>query len=290
MSKDELVKRLSENSDAPFSKRLITTPQEELAKRLAESPQNVPVKTLTPLKSSNYIVAYLDILGATEYMKADSEKFLNNLNAIYENAFMDVHFTNLVTKKDIFIKIFSDNILIAIKTNQKDNNRIEKIEKILNIVGNIYCDALNFGYLIRGGVTEGKFFKNSSFVFGKALVEAVRLEEKNAIYPRVIIQDSLVSLISDYVLQDKDGRYFLNSFIVSGLRKHINFKTSIINQLKEFSNNEDVRQKIIWLVNYFNLFQDNRINNGIEQSKILQQDINDALNIASSFNYEVCNG
>ena len=40
-------------------------------------------KQLMRLNSSNYIIAYLDILGASRFMAEDSESFLNNLNVIY---------------------------------------------------------------------------------------------------------------------------------------------------------------------------------------------------------------
>ena len=56
-------------------------------------------KQLMRLNSSNYIIAYLDILGASRFMAEDSESFLNNLNVIYEEAIRDVVFTNVITKK-----------------------------------------------------------------------------------------------------------------------------------------------------------------------------------------------
>lgn len=235
---------------------------------------------------SNYFVAYLDILGASKYMQDNSEQFLNDLNAIYENAMNDVIFTNVLSKKDIAIKIFSDNILIAVKTTKQDTDRQSKLVKIINLVGNLYCNALRLGYLVRGSITEGKFYRNKTFVYGKALVEAVKLEEKIAIYPRVIIQDNLVSLIPQYIAQDSDRKYYLNCFIFTKTFDNTTFKLRILNQLTKCSNNEEITQKIMWLVTYFNNFQQSPYSNNVEQLEISQQELNEALNITSEVNHE----
>lgn len=235
---------------------------------------------------SNYFVAYLDILGASKYMQDNSEQFLNDLNAIYENTMNDVIFTNVLSKKDIAIKIFSDNILIAVKTTKQDTDRQSKLVKIINLVGNLYCNALRLGYLVRGSITEGKFYRNKTFVYGKALVEAVKLEEKIAIYPRVIIQDNLVSLIPQYIAQDNDRKYYLNCFIFTKTFDNTSFKLRILNQLTKCSNNEEITQKIMWLVTYFNNFQQSPYSNNVEQLEISQQELNEALNITSEVNHE----
>ena len=235
---------------------------------------------------SNYFVAYLDILGASKYMQDNSEQFLNDLNVIYENAMNDVIFTNVLSKKDIAIKIFSDNILIAVKTTKQDTDRQSKLVKIINLVGNLYCNALRLGYLVRGSITEGKFYRNKTFVYGKALVEAVKLEEKIAIYPRVIIQDNLVSLIPQYIAQDSDRKYYLNCFIFTKTFDNTTFKLRILNQLTKCSNNEEITQKIMWLVTYFNNFQQSLYSNNVEQLEISQQELNEALNITSEVNHE----
>ena len=51
-------------------------------------------KQLMKLNSSNYIIAYLDILGASRFMAEDSESFLNNLNVIYVSS--DPNFFSLL--------------------------------------------------------------------------------------------------------------------------------------------------------------------------------------------------
>ena len=90
-------------------------------------------RELVKLKSYNYFVSYIDILGARKLMSQNNDNFLNDLNSIYFDAIRDVEFTNAVTRKDIYIKIFSDNILIAVQTTKNDINRVAKLEKIIKI-------------------------------------------------------------------------------------------------------------------------------------------------------------
>ena len=247
-------------------------------------------RRLLQLNSSNYIVAYLDVLGATRYMEADSEQFLNNLNAIYEKALDDVAFTNVVTKKKIDIKIFSDNILIVVETSKNDVNRVEKIKRIVELAGNIYCNALDYGYLIRGGITEGKFFKNNLFVFGKALVEAVKLEENIAIYPRIIVQEELIHLIPQYIMLDNDGEWYVNSFFMNGFGRYAKYKDNIEDLLQKYRNDRKAKQKLKWLVSYFNHFYCSQTcNDEPEYEPISLLDINNAPEEESNLCNEVSN-
>lgn len=241
------------------------------------------VKEQTKLKPSNYVIAYLDILGATEYMRNDSQQFLKDLKSIYEKASMDINFTKVVHKKNIFIKIFSDNILIAVKTSRNDINRTNKIVTVANLVGNIYDNALEYGYLIRGCITEGEFFRDKLFVFGKALVEAVEIEEKIAIYPRIIVQNNLHSEIPRFVIKDNDGKYYLHSFVINGFRKHKEFRNKILIQLKKFYDKESIRQKIMWLINYFNLFYGKQLGGGVDKYIITERDIAGVLSGNSNY-------
>ena len=237
-------------------------------------------RNLPKLNTSKYCIAYLDFLGATESMKKNDNKFLNHIYSVYFNALNDVAFTNVVTQKDIGIKIFSDNILLSVKIEDDDPNRVAKIEKIINLAGNMYNDALNHGYLIRGGITEGEFYKddNDIFVYGKALIEAINLEEKIAIYPRIVVQNSIKESNPQYFHQDKDGVWYLDSFIFTGLYNYISYKLQLLKMLKQNSKNEKVRQKIMWAISYFNLYNSRQQQIGsVDCSFISQDEIDDIL-------------
>ena len=104
----------------------------------------------TSYKTSNYIIAYLDILGATSKIYNDNDfNFLNHLNMFMEDAIEESGGGIFHKKEKIFLKIFSDNIF--------------------NIVTNIYNEILSYGYLMRGAIVEGEFFHNDIIVYGKGL-------------------------------------------------------------------------------------------------------------------------
>lgn len=216
-------------------------------------------RNLPKIHTSNYCVAYLDVLGAENYMKGDlADKFLNDLNSIYFDAINDISFTNYVTQKDIQVKIFSDNILLGIQINENDGLRKDKIEKILNIVGNIFNNALYHGYLLRGAITEGPFYKddNNIFVYGKALIDAVEIEEELAIYPRVVAQKSIQETLPQYFEECADSCLILNNFIFESLLSPDVYKHNLITMYKKCSDKK-VKQKIMWIITHFNCYYKN---------------------------------
>ncbi len=42
------------------------------------------------LKTENYIVAFIDVLGAKEMIKKDADGSLNTIHSVYEKSFGDV--------------------------------------------------------------------------------------------------------------------------------------------------------------------------------------------------------
>lgn len=221
-------------------------------------------RNLPKIHTSNYCVAYLDVLGAKKFMKkSDNDKFLNDLNSIYYDAIDNVSFVSEVTNKDIYIKIFSDNILLAIEIYEKDELRKHKIEKIINLTGNIYNNALCHGYLLRGAITEGSFYKNSYndvFVYGKALIDAVEIEEELAIYPRVVAQKSIQETLPQYFKECADGCLILNNFIFESLLSPDVYKHNLITMYKKCSDKK-VKQKIMWIISFFNSYYVHYITN-----------------------------
>lgn len=217
-------------------------------------------RNLPKIHTSNYCVAYLDVLGAENYMKGDlADKFLNDLNSIYTDAIRDVVFKSYISKKDIYVKIFSDNILLAIEIKENDDLRKDKIEKIINLTGNIFNNALYHGYLMRGAMTEGPFYKNKNndiFVYGKALIDAVDMEEELAIYPRVVAQKSIQETLPQYFKECADGCLILNNFIFESLLSPDVYKHNLITMYKKCSDKK-VKQKIMWIITHFNYYYKN---------------------------------
>lgn len=201
----------------------------------------------TKYKTSLYCVAYLDFLGGTDIILHDDQnKHLNIINMIFEDALFEAK----MLAKDIFVKIFSDNILLALPTDKGE--RAQKIEKLINLVSNFVHQAADNGYLIRGAITEGDFFHNDIIVYGKALVEAVGMEEKYAIYPRVIVKKEISQLLPQYFYSCADGWNAVNYSILNIGLASVTFKYTLLFQLTAKKSDEKVRQKIMWAIADFN--------------------------------------
>ena len=236
-------------------------------------------KPWTNYKTSNHIIAYLDILGVKDMICNDTNfDFLNHLNMFMEDAIEESGGGIFPKEEEIYIKIFSDNILLAIELKEDDKQREHKIVILFNTVANIYNEILRYGYLMRGAIVEGEFFHNEIIVYGKGLVEAVHLEEKEADVPRILVRVKVSESNSYYYLmQDKDGEFFLNVFHLCNIFDDVAFKINLLGMLKKHKNNEKIKEKIIWMITYFNSWFTKCEHRIMNQQKITEEEINRAI-------------
>lgn len=213
-------------------------------------------------ETEKYIVAYLDILGATNRIrenKAAQDASLNLLCNLYKQIQYLASENGIKKFKDIKFKVFSDNIIIAKKVNDDINN---DVLSLLSCVSNFLCSSVgdSVGWLVRGGVTIGDFYIDDMVVWGSALVRAYELEDKIAVYPRVILDDNVLEIITkidaDYVRRDTDGQCFLNYMTIWSYAGE--FVQAAFEQMKTEAINKDgkypdkIRQKLWWHMNYMN--------------------------------------
>lgn len=86
------------------------------------------------------------------------------------------------------------------------------------ILANVAEAALRIGVLIRGGFSFGQMYHQDGAAFGEAMVDAVHLEGEIAHYPRVIVSDRIIRLLTDptpercpWISRDPcDGLWHLN--------------------------------------------------------------------------------
>lgn len=136
--------------------------------------------------------------------------------------------------------------------------------------------------LLRGGIEKGKYFVNENTIFGPAVIKAYRLENKKAIYPRIIISHDIVKGLKDHGFQKKrtyiklpnehddlvnqlkllcikdiDDYYFVHYFNCVqniALLKNTSRKDKIESFIKDSIlayKDTDLYQKYEWLANYY---------------------------------------
>ena len=214
------------------------------------------------LKTENYIVAFIDVLGATRMIQQDMDGSLNVIHEVYEKS-LDFYKRVFSPRVKFDITIFSDNIVVAKKIYDKRN--FEKLFQAVQIMAAvIQSNFLFHGVLARGGIAYGKYFRDDIMIWGDALVKAHFLEESVAIYPRIVIDPELVGNLHIFpdgpekspfwLKQDFDGILFIDYL----QDKYIKNMGLLIAQefaryddrLLEAGNNTRVLQKLIWHVNY----------------------------------------
>jgi len=240
---------------------------------MTDNPESEFMEEKAGIHTEPYLIAYLDMLGSTDKILKDTEReqYLNTLKRIYEYALQIPGEINpSLSHYHMEMRIFSDNILIVNKLvdeNGAKRDLIVELENMCTVVTRFQEHALENGWLLRGAMTKGQLYFGDTLVWGKALVKAYRMEEKTAIYPRVIIDDELVDSINSIspsqkgvkvmaLRQDADGCYFLDyldsmicfKFQCDDEKYAERFRKMFSEPVKD----ESVRQKRLWHVRYHN--------------------------------------
>lgn len=197
-----------------------------------------------------HFVAYIDILGFSDMVNIDcnttsvstkNATVLHNIHEETRKAFEEKPTYNLIQ--------FSDSIVIA-RPFAKD-----VFCEFLHDVAAYQCRLLTNKLLCRGGVAYGKHFYKRDFIFSQGLIEAYTLEKNYARYPRIIISNDLLDLLSDVnkkdwpLLKADDGWSFID-YIDANENQKIKGVLNDFNK-KQNMENGSIREKIIWLMNYY---------------------------------------
>ena len=189
------------------------------------------------MKYEQRVVAFIDILGFKSLLKDtidkkgnDNEKVIDSIISAYE-AIRDIwdldkksKFLDTKPSKTKKVSVFSDCLVVSFKINQPS----EVFTTLLEIKW-LIMRLLARKILCRGAVSLGKFIHTENYLFGPALVEAYTLESKAAMYPRVILDHTIIEAgernkISDHSFsqeheyvqslleQDSDGMYYIDYF------------------------------------------------------------------------------
>ena len=233
-------------------------------------------------KTSEYVVAFIDILGATNAIKNSENISLSMVHQIYDGAIES--FGPMNARKEFFrpeIKIFSDNIVVAVPYD--DTHTLENAFLAVCIMSSvIQIDFLANGWLTRGGITAGSFFIDETMVWGKALVDAYHLESTVAYFPRVIVAPILAEKLdlSKLVIQDKNQRFsrflkysndgfFFIDFLRGVHQKAVGiglemYKSQNIleKQLLDHKGNTKICQKWLWMDSYIKQYYEEQMNEG----------------------------
>jgi hypothetical protein len=175
------------------------------------------------------IVLFIDLLGFSESSsRSDPALQASVLSLLTSIASLKSEFVSSSTKTDNgtthsvrpSVSTFSDHIVASyslsrIDADTDDIKSLIVMAHLSELVAAIAVAALSIGFLVRGGVAFGKLYHRGGVVFGQALLEAVALESRTAIYPRIVLSDDAAKLIRHrdmWLISDFDGVLCINYY------------------------------------------------------------------------------
>jgi len=229
-----------------------------------------------------YFIAYFDILGYESIItKGETEEKEKLLETIEDTIKLSKEIFSLAKKPpsncEIKMKVFSDNFLLC---TEKD------YFYLITLIGSLQCALAAKNYFVRGSISYGNIIFNDDYIYGKGLIDAYKLELNNAIFPRIIIDDS--SFVGATIVESKkystqvttkDIEKELNAFycIDSDRFKYLNYLEAMkdykekgekdVSKFKDLLEkhaqyialnlkieDRSIKQKYQWCMNYHNKF------------------------------------
>ena len=228
----------------------------------------------TDRQYTNRLVAFIDILGFSQ-MVADAEQVNRIFDAVvqldeYTAGFLKNAILDQQTRiDDPQYSFFSDCVVVSCA------DVPHNYELFFNYLATLSYTMIESGILIRGGVTLGPLIHDARVMFGGGMIKAYKLESGLAVYPRIVIDDKLVKIVSQmpeqwydrngarvrgadargHIRQDFDGMWFIDFLRMWWMGAEIDFTRSWIKKhigkiIADAPTVQNVQAKIKWLANY----------------------------------------
>lgn len=251
------------------------------------------------------LIAFVDLLGFKNYvdksadgtregyqLKNNIDKIMNLIDGIkIANDFnltdrQKVELDNMFYKAThnflpkIQLTFFSDCIVISTPIELNDKCEINYV-KFLDRIIQIALQCTTYGFLLRGSITCGKLTHEEAIhniCYGPAMNRAYLIENKKAVYPRILIDAFAIKellrdknhadIIRKYLKADTiDGEMFLDylgcevnykndKYLEKQVEDYksflMNVKNLIVKNIEIFKNNDNIYSKYLWYKNYYN--------------------------------------
>lgn len=207
-------------------------------------------------------MGFLDVLGYRDMLKSDMQtgqtEFLDKLRAAFD-------VVGNIDRGQFGVRSISDSIFIL-----ANNDRPQNFLQLLTLLKTISVAFIEKGLLIRGGVAFERHYENDRITYSVALAEAYALEQSSALFPRIVIHETIIDKaknenwfdqIKDSGLVVLDGAIYQLHFIDdqnwSTLRTQ--FECIANDSSIDTCKNTSVRLKHLWLQDYlFNFKPSNK--------------------------------
>lgn len=197
------------------------------------------LKSITKIKVKPSAIAFVDILGFRDKMeslksdKSNLNKLLNDFNKVLKPAISSLEYESKSQRKFdsakmCYVRIFTDNIVFM--TELTDMDEEAEIASMIHEISFYQFNLATKGFFSRGAIVSGDSYCDEKLIFGNPIVTAYELEKK-AIYPRIILDQSIIEKIEIYsswydkpetypffsnvFLEDSDENWFINYLYIN---------------------------------------------------------------------------
>ncbi|MCL2623080.1 MAG: hypothetical protein FWD31_05365 [Planctomycetaceae bacterium] len=226
---------------------------------------------MTELELKPHLICYIDILGYEEKMKELGEnEFLEILTNVYQKA-IDIITVSIPELQQYEYRIFSDNLVFCTKKPENGDELTNMLFLFIFVAYVLQTTFIKHEIFIRGSITEGQFYVDTNYVYGKGLIDAYKLENEVALYPRIVLDQKLnihgvKQKYSSSIFHLCDDGYDMINYLLD-MRKteieplrtilepyliHKLHKTFVEKALRKHKSNERIYQKYRWCREYHN--------------------------------------
>lgn len=158
------------------------------------------------------LVGFIDILGFKQHTEHaqknnDIKPIKNCLDSIYQ--LLEEHY-NKQQIQDVRVTTFSDSIIFSVPL-----DRVNLDNLFFSLLPLVWLQAdmlMIYKVLMRGGLAYGDIYHNDKMVFGTAVNRAYELESQIAIYPRIVIDNSVLDFFNTHHKMLKNDQAWQNDW------------------------------------------------------------------------------
>jgi hypothetical protein len=163
--------------------------------------------TREPARYRRAVVTFLDILGFANLVKSgEANKVAQVLSAVRKYAIPESHDELIGDEPTVCSVAFSDSI-VRVRFLDGDNQLypIGHVLSEINHLSLIQGELISEDIILRGALTIGDIYLNQGIIFGPAMVTAYEFESKLAIYPRIVIDPSVLNEVRKDATLRREG-------------------------------------------------------------------------------------
>ena len=143
------------------------------------------------------MIVFFDILGykniVSRLSSNEESELITSINDIVKKC-------HKLRKKlaegfEVNVYSFSDNFIIALKIDDETPWQSIFVFFVAILQEIQFAIIIKHGLFIRGALVKGQLYAQKNFVYGRGLIRAYEIENRVAIYPRIIVDKELLSSI-----------------------------------------------------------------------------------------------